>query len=92
MQKSGLLLGFYFGANVAICDSGAHLYEFFVLALFYGCAAFVVNHERALLGLYGAVAANLNECLNDVVKGIYVVVVNHQFPVFFHEGFELNFL
>ena len=48
------------------------------LTAFDGAFAFVVDQNGALLGLFGRVVADLDQSLDDVVKGVDVIIEHDQ--------------
>ena len=54
--------------------------EFVVAAAFDVALAFEMNDHRALLRLEGVVSARIDETLDDVVKGVVVVIKQNNVP------------
>jgi hypothetical protein len=67
----------YLGSELLVEEGGVHGEECFVAAMLDGAFAMAVNKDGALLGLRGTDAADVDEGLDDVVEGVYVVVVEH---------------
>jgi hypothetical protein len=59
-------------------DGGAHAGQFIKGTMLNGTLPFVMNQQGTLLGLLWLVAAYIDEGFNDVVEGIYVIVVHNQ--------------
>ncbi len=71
---------FYIRRDATPVDRGASRHELVVRSQLNGALAFVMNQERALLGLLGRVATDIDEGPNDVVKRIDLVIVNDELP------------
>jgi hypothetical protein len=57
-------------------DGGAHGRQLIIGAMLYRALAFVMDEERALLGLLRLVAAYINERFDNVVERVDIVVVH----------------
>jgi hypothetical protein len=80
------------GRNAAVVDGGAKGLQLLVRADFDGTLPFVMNEQGALLGLLGLVAAHVNQGFDDVVEGVYLVVVHDQVAQFYFFFKQQNLL
>jgi len=55
--------------------------ELFVAPAFDGALPFEVNNHGTLFRLQGIVTAGCDQALNDVVKGVVIVVEQHNVPL-----------
>ena len=51
----------------------------------------VVYHYGTLLGLFVSVAADVDECFDDIVEGVVVIIVDYQFATAVVKEFDILF-
>lgn len=56
---------------------------------FYGTLAFVVYQQGALLGLLRTMTADCLQDVNHIIKGIHIIIENHQAVGIERDGFDL---
>ena len=86
------MLADYLGGELLVEQGGVHGQECLIVAVFDGAFAVAMNQNGALLSLGGADAADVDKSFNDIVEGVYVVVVEYQTAarVFQHCGIVLS--
>ena len=77
IKKKTWNLSNYLRSELLVEQGGVHGEEGFVAAVLDGAFAVAVDEDGALLGLGVRDAADVDEGLDDVVEGVYVVVVKH---------------
>ena len=70
------------GREALIAQCCAQWLQHCIATGFYGTLAFVVHNPGALLGLTNIVFAVFYQAVDDVVKGVVVVVVKYEFILF----------
>lgn len=63
----------------SIGDSSPYWCQYIKTSVFHRTLAPVMDDQCTLLGLLWCVPTNINECINDMLKGVYVIVVHYQF-------------
>ena len=91
IKKKTWNLSYYFRGELFVEQGGMHGQECLIVAVFDSAFAMAMNQNGALLGLGGADAADVDKSFNDIVEGVYVVVVEYQTAarVFEHIGLLL---
>lgn len=62
------------GIDAYFADGFAQGLEEIEATVFYGAASFVVDYQGTLLGLFGGMPADFDECVDYVLECIYIVV------------------
>jgi len=75
-ERRGLF--YNFGGELLVEQGGVHGEEGVVAPVFYGAFAVAVDEDGALFGLLVGDAADVDERFDDVVEGVYVVVVQYE--------------
>lgn len=67
-----------FGSELFVEKRGVHGQQGVVAAVLDGAFPVAVNQDGALFGLGGRDAADVDKSLDDVVEGVYIIVVEQQ--------------
>ena len=73
----GILFLYYFSTEAGFEQLGALWLQFGIFACFHGAFTVVMNNKRTLFGLFRSMAANPYQGINNMVKVVYIVIVQY---------------